>query len=67
VQSHEDRLETLSASEAFAKLIACVPFMQGDPQRVEALMPILEQLLQEHPLRRLHFRPQPEFWRVIST
>lgn len=66
VQDIEVYREEISQAEALAALMASVPVVTSDPQRVYRVLDVCRHLLQTVPVARLHFRRDASFWRLVN-
>jgi len=66
VKDSEHRVEPLAPPEALARISACVPFVMAQPQNSQRVMSIAAELAVSVPVRALHFRRDPGFWKVID-
>lgn len=62
----DDAIAPLSTSKAVAMLIACSPFVNSDPHRLDDLISNLEQLVASVPTQDLHFSLGGTFWRLLD-
>lgn len=60
------RLEPMPTEQGIARLVACVPFVMTQPKNVLRVMDIASDLVRQVSVRSLHFKRDPEFWRVID-
>ncbi len=65
-QGPEHRLAPLGPSAAVAALLACSPFVNGDPFRGDRLAANLEAIVRHTPAAALGFRKDPAFWSILS-
>lgn len=63
-QGEEHRVDRLPAPRAVAGLVACAPFVNTDPHRLDAALRNLEALVGAVPVAVLTFRRDPGFWAV---
>ncbi|HJQ22591.1 MAG TPA: hypothetical protein VKA60_01660 [Blastocatellia bacterium] len=66
VKAPDHRLAAVAAPEAFARLLACAPFVMIDAARARQAMHICRQIMARAAVRALHFRRDPGFWRVLG-
>ena len=66
VKAPAHRLVTVAAPEAFARLLACAPFVMTNAARAQRAMHICRQIMARTAVRALHFRRDPDFWRVLG-
>lgn len=66
VQDSDVYLEQLSPAAATAELVANCPVINGSPAHLAALISRCRQLASAVPVRRLHFRKDGSFWRVLE-
>jgi hypothetical protein len=59
-------LERVSQATALAALLASIPVIPEDPERLPGLIEICQRLLGMVPVKSLHFRKDPGFWKVID-
>ncbi|MEM8932411.1 MAG: hypothetical protein AAGE94_14615 [Acidobacteriota bacterium] len=59
-------IDRLSSAHAIARLVACAPFVNVDPHRVERLTNNLETLARTVGVHRLTFRKDGSFWPLID-
>jgi hypothetical protein len=65
-QGEAHGLRPLVPSEALAALVACSPFVNGDPHRSGALLTALQELAAEVPTDELTFRRDGGFWTLLE-
>ena len=65
-KANEHRLMPVSASEAVARLSACVPFVMAQPAQAKRVAELCAQLIKSVPVQALHFRQDAGFWSVID-
>jgi hypothetical protein len=65
VQAAQVKLDDLSPGQAMAELLANLPVISADPQRVAALIARCRSLIQAAPVQRLSFLPDASFWGAI--
>lgn len=65
-QGEDHGLRPLTPSEALAALVACSPFVNGDPHRSGALLTALQALAEEVPADELTFRRDDGFWALVE-
>jgi hypothetical protein len=66
VKDLEHRVAALPASEAVARLSACVPFVMAQPENARRVTAICAALHAAVPARVLHFSRDDGFWEVID-
>ncbi len=66
-KGNPNRLETLGKAEATGLLLACSPFVNGDPFQLSNLMATIESLLAAVPSRRLTFTREGGFWGLLEA
>jgi hypothetical protein len=66
-QASQECVELLSMKQALRALLPCVLFFASEKRAHETLLRTLMSLIAEIPCHRLHFRRNPEFWRVIAA
>lgn len=66
VKADEHRLTPVSASEAVARLAACVPFVMSQPANAWRVAELCADLVASMPVFALHFRREAGFWSVID-
>lgn len=62
----EDSVAPLATSKAVAMLIACSPFVNSDPHRLDTLVTNLEKLVGSVPTQDLHFSFGGTFWQLLD-
>ena len=62
----EDAVRPLATSQAVALLIACSPFVNSDPHRLDALVANLEALAGKAPTQELEFALGDTFWTLLD-
>lgn len=62
-----NRLEALGKAEATGLLLACSPFVNGDPLQLGTLLATIEKLLTSVPSRRLTFTREGGFWGLLEA
>ena len=67
IQASNDALETVSAAQALAELVANSPVVNADIDRTTRLLQRWQGILEEIPAYRLHFRKANTFWEVIDA
>ncbi len=65
-KSKEIRLEPLSFAEAAEAFLACVMHFREEPVHAARLLDLFADLYAEIPLFRMHFRKDPDFWRLFE-
>ncbi len=65
-KSSEHRVAAMPASEAVARLAACVPFVMTRPAHAQRVAEICAELHAAMPARRLYFLRDERFWEVID-
>ncbi len=63
----EISLRPLGAAESLSLLIACSPYVNADPHRMDQLTANLVALIREFPVAALTFTPDPTFWRLLES
>lgn len=58
-------LDPVDSGRAIGALVAACPFVNGDARRLDRLLDNLESLGRATPVRRLTFRLDPDFWRIL--
>lgn len=66
VKDSDHRIAYVPHFEAVAHLTSCVPFVTSDRENAERVIDICAMIEERTPVRALHFRPDPGFWRVID-
>lgn len=66
VQDREVYLGALSPAAAAAELVANCPVINGRPELLPALLARCRGLAAATPVRRLHFRKDADFWKLLS-
>lgn len=66
-QSDRTRLAPQPRAQAFARLLACTPYVNSDPERQAQLLPILEGLLARAPAYELEFTLDGGFWPLLDA
>lgn len=66
VKAPEHCIKPLPAWDAVAKLARCVPFVMTTPANTQRVMEICQDVNATVPVRELHFRRDPEFWRLVD-
>lgn len=66
VKDAEHRLSEMPVWEAVAKLARCVPFVMTEPAHTNRVMDICHDLVATVPVRAMHFRRDPDFWRMLD-
>lgn len=59
------RIEPVDAGRTVGALVAASPFVNGDPLRLDRLLDNLTRIAHATPVRRLTFRLDPDFWRIL--
>ncbi|MFC2037355.1 hypothetical protein ACFLYD_05215 [Chloroflexota bacterium] len=67
VQDRRDSLRELGPGVALGELVASSPVVNADTARLPALLTRWLAVLDQVPLRALHFRKDPTFWEVIDA
>ncbi len=62
----EDALRPIGAAEAIALLVACSPFVNGDPHRSGRLVENLERLARAVPTREVSFDREGGIWELLD-
>ncbi len=62
-----NRLEALAPAVALAEFIACVPVLPAYPQFTSIVLNRAFMILGSIPLHKLHFTPDPSFWKLIDA
>lgn len=65
VQAPHISLEPMPLPEALAEIIANVPVIPQDPQRLRLLLERAQRLINTLPTYRLHFLPDASFWGIV--
>ncbi len=66
VKDAQDHVTPLPRTEAVARLSSCVPFVMAQPANARKVMDLCAEIAASVPIRALHFKPEPGFWRVIN-
>lgn len=66
-QSTRDLWRPLSAGSAVASVLSCIPFLNGDPYRLPALMDNLENLVRTTPTGALEFSLSGDLWSALEA
>ena len=67
VQDQEVFLEPMGSSQALAEVVSNVPVIPDDPSRVGLLLQRGSTLVEDVPVKSLHFLPDDSFWEVIDA
>jgi hypothetical protein len=59
--------EPLAAHAAVGQLSACVPFVMSRPADAGRVLALCAEITARVPVRTLHFRRDPGFWKVIDA
>lgn len=62
-----DALNPLPTASALASLVACAPFVNGDPHRLDTLMGNLQRILHTFPAHELTFSKDGTFWPLLEA
>ncbi len=65
-QGSVNSIRPLGRAEALAALVACSPYINSDPYRIDRLGTLLEQLLETIPAVELTFSLDGEFWSCLK-
>jgi hypothetical protein len=66
VQAREDRLEELSRPRAVGEVVASLPFVSETAEAAPRILEVVSEVAAAVPVRRLHFRKDPGFWRLLA-
>lgn len=63
----QDNLRVLPPAQAIATLIACAPFVNSDPHRLDRLVSNLQELVGSLPAQELTFSLDGPFWELLEA
>lgn len=67
IQSTENRIERLSASDALRSMLPNILFFSREAALTKQLLCLLSEFISSVPCYRLFFRKDPDFWKVVSA
>ena len=67
VQDERDYLEEISRPRAIGEIVQSLPFVTERPEATARALDAVGDLAGQVPVRRLHFRKDAEFWRIVEN
>jgi hypothetical protein len=67
VQDQQVSLEPMRPGQALAEVVSNMPIIPADPWMGDAVLARGQALVAAVPAYRLHFQPEPTFWKVIDA
>jgi len=66
IKDESDYLEELSRPQAVGQVVQSLPFVTDRPEAAPRILEVVSDLVSDIPVKKLHFRKDPGFWRVIE-